>query len=189
MRCTKPSAELCSISAPVFVDVQSDTRTPQDYTVPTTSTGYFTFRNIANIGVHTVWVRGTSPALTIGTVTRTSDTTATVTFTSDQAGNHFHQIDGAAPANAAALVTAGTNETAMTATTNTINLTGLAVGQRTLYIAGQNGAAQVSNMLTVNIPATTPITTAQITVTPLRQAAHQTKPQQPPHQATLPQAR
>jgi len=141
----------------VFVDVQSDTRTPQDYTVPTTSTGYFTFRNIANTGVQTIWVRGTSPALTVGTITRTSDTEATVTFNSSIAGLRFHQLDGTAPSNAAALVSTGTNQTTMTAAANTITLTGLTPGARTIHIAGaQSGSEAVSNLLTVTIPAYIP---------------------------------
>ena len=63
----------------------------------------------------------TPPTLTAGTVNRTSDTEATVTFTSDEAGTYFYKVvdSGAeAPTN----IVSGTS-TDMAIGENTINLT------------------------------------------------------------------
>jgi len=95
------------------------------------------------------------PILTAGTVSRTSNTTATVTFNSTEAGDYFYQLDGAAPT-AGSLVSAGTNQTPMNDGANTIDLT-LTNGAHTLYIeAIEAGWVYESNLLTISIPAFNP---------------------------------
>jgi len=102
-------------------------------------------------------VDNTAPILAAGAVSRTNHTNATVDFTSTEAGTYFYQIDGTAPT-AASLVTAGTNSAAMTSGANTITLTNLTAGQRTIYIASQDAVGNVSNMLNITIPAYVPPT-------------------------------
>ncbi|MDR0862876.1 MAG: S-layer homology domain-containing protein, partial [Oscillospiraceae bacterium] len=92
----------------------------------------------------------TPPILTAGDVSRTSDTEATVEFTSDAVGTYYYQLDGTAPT-AAELVTAGTNATALTAAEHTISPT-LTAGAHTIYIAAKDAAGNVSNLLTIDIP-------------------------------------
>jgi hypothetical protein len=91
----------------------------------------------------------------VGAVNRASYAAATVKFTSDKAGTFYYQLDGVAPASAAALVAGGTNATALTAAEHTISLTTLTAGAHTLYIAAKDASNNVSNMLTVTIPAYT----------------------------------
>jgi len=100
----------------------------------------------------TMAVDNTAPALTAGTVNRTSDTAATVTFNSDEAGTYYYQLN-TAPADAAALANAGTNQTAMTAGEQTIPLTGITAGVHTIYVAAKDALGNVSSLLTLNIPA------------------------------------
>ncbi|MCL2378561.1 MAG: stalk domain-containing protein, partial [Defluviitaleaceae bacterium] len=156
------------VTGAAFVNVGGTYRLNTSYNTPTTRAGYFTFHDAPANPTSTVWVQAPAsvipPVITAGTVTRTGSTTATVEFSSNQTGHFFWQVDGTLPT-AASLVNAGSNQTVMTAATNTILLTGLSAGQRTLYIAGVN-AAVAGNMLTVTIPAfVTPITGGAITVT------------------------
>lgn len=95
----------------------------------------------------------TAPVLSAGSADRTASAVAAVSFSSDEAGTYYWQIDGAAPANAAALAAAGTNATALTATEQTISLTTLTAGAHTVYVAAKDGSGNVSNLLTITVPA------------------------------------
>ena len=141
------------------------------FTVPALADGNYTmrlFNEQANSNVYTDFcsalieipmaVQNTAPELTAGTANRTGDTTATVEFTSDEVGTYYYQLDGTAP-NAVALTSAGTNQTAMSAGEQTISLTGITAGLHTLYIAAKDVDGNVSNLLTLNIPANTYIVT------------------------------
>jgi uncharacterized repeat protein (TIGR02543 family) len=66
-------------------------------------------------------VDAAAPALSAGTVDRTSDSAATVKFTSDEAGTYYYQIDGTAPTSAADLAAAGTNPASHANVGNTLN--------------------------------------------------------------------
>lgn len=94
----------------------------------------------------------TAPILTVGAVERSSDTMATITFSSDEAGIYYYQMDGSAPT-ANELVIAGTNTSMMIADTMTVHLTSLTAGGHTLYVASKDMAGNVSNLLTITIPA------------------------------------
>jgi hypothetical protein len=95
----------------------------------------------------------TPPTLTAREINRTSHTEATVNFTADKAGYYYYQLDGSAPADANALVSAGTNETAMTLGEQTVNLITLTTGAHTLYIVAKSATDNVSDMLTIAIPS------------------------------------
>ncbi|GHU79104.1 hypothetical protein FACS1894191_1150 [Clostridia bacterium] len=108
-----------------------------------------------------------APTLMAGDGDRTSDTAATVKFTSGEAGTYYYQLDGTVPANAAALVSAGTNATTLTAAEQTIT-PALTAGAHILYITAKDAAGNVSNLLTLNIPAyTAPGTAPAITTASL----------------------
>ena len=94
------------------------------------------------------------PVLNSGTVSRTSDSNATVNFTSNVPGMHYFQLNGSAPT-AASLSAAGTNGSAMLAGNHTINFTTLTAGAHSVYIAAINTVGNVSNLLTITIPAYT----------------------------------
>ncbi|HOP11493.1 MAG TPA: InlB B-repeat-containing protein [Oscillospiraceae bacterium] len=92
------------------------------------------------------------PVLTAGDVTRTTDTTGTVKFTSSEAGEYYYAI-------VAAGTTAPTIDTSATGTAciageNTItNPTGLTAGAKDIYIKVKNAANTVSDALKIEIPA------------------------------------
>ncbi|MDR0854676.1 MAG: leucine-rich repeat protein [Clostridiales Family XIII bacterium] len=94
----------------------------------------------------------TAPTLTAGAVSRTSDAEATVKFSSDEAGTRYYQIDGDVPT-ATALAEDETNKDNMILGENTINLNNLTPGAHTIYIAGDDENRNVSNLLTIAIPA------------------------------------
>lgn len=105
----------------------------------------------SNVFFTAVWADTTAPVLSGGTVNRTSDTAATIGFTTNEAGTYYYQVDGSAPT-AGTLVLSGTSG-AMSNNGNTINLSGLAAGAHTVYIAAKDAAGNVSNMLTIPVPA------------------------------------
>ena len=95
----------------------------------------------------------TAPKLSNGSATRDSETTATVKFTSDEAGTYYYAVvesDGDAPAD---LTTIGTSGTCVTGT-NTISVTGLSgLGAKDIYIVVKDAAGNVSQPLKITIPA------------------------------------
>ena len=93
-----------------------------------------------------------APVLTSGSVGRTSNTTATVSFTSDSAGLYAWQLDGTAPA---VTTLALSTPIAMVVGTNTISLTGLTPGPHTIYIVAQGANQIVSETLIIGIPGYT----------------------------------
>ena len=95
----------------------------------------------------------TAPKLSNGSATRDSETTATVKFTSSEAGTYYYAVvesDGDAPAD---LTTIGTSGTCVTGT-NTISVTGLSgLGAKDIYIVVKDAAGNVSQPLKITIPA------------------------------------
>ena len=100
-------------------------------------------------------VDNTAPVLTVGAVDRTNETNATVKFRSDEAGTFYWQLDGAAPT-AASLAGAGTNATPLTTAEQTISFFTLTAGAHTIYIVATDDLGNISNLLTITIPAYTP---------------------------------
>jgi len=98
----------------------------------------------------------TAPVLSAGSADRTASAVAAVSFSSDEAGTYYWQIDGAAPANAAALVNGGAPSETLAVGENSQNYTGLSDGAHTVYVAAKDGSGNVSNLLTITIPAYNP---------------------------------
>jgi len=89
--------------------------------------------------------------LTPGSVTRTGNTDATVKFISGDAGAYNYQIGGTVPFIHELIWSCPKNT--MIAGENTINLTTLAAGRNTIYIAAIDESEKKANMLTITIPA------------------------------------
>ncbi|MEN6325731.1 MAG: S-layer homology domain-containing protein [Syntrophomonas sp.] len=103
----------------------------------------------------------TAPVLTAGGVSRSSDSEATVNFTSDEAGQYYYGVvaEGAA---VPAIDTSGPG-TACGTSEETITLTSLTAGGRDIYIKVKDAAGNVSGVLKITIPsllAGTPALTA-----------------------------
>ena len=92
----------------------------------------------------------TPPTLTAGTVNRTSDTEATVTFTSDEAGTYFYEVVNSGEG-APTDITSGTIYT-LTSDTNIITLTNLTAGAKDIYIVAKDAAENQSATLEIEIP-------------------------------------
>ena len=93
----------------------------------------------------------TAPTLTGGSATRTSETAATVKFTSSEAGTYYYSV-----------VDSGENEpdvdttetgTACDTTEQTISLTSLGAGAKDIYIVVKDAAGNISDKLKIEIPA------------------------------------
>jgi hypothetical protein len=91
------------------------------------------------------------PNLSAGTAERTSDTTATVKFTSSEAGAYFYSVVNSGAA--APTIGTSTGGTSAVVGENTIALTNLTVGARDIYIIVKNAAGVESTALKVEIPA------------------------------------
>ena len=94
----------------------------------------------------------TAPTLSNGSATRDSATTATVKFTSDEAGSYYYAVvesNEAAPT----IDTDGTG-TACDTTEQTISLNNLSgAGAKDIYIVAKDAAGNVSGKLKITIPA------------------------------------
>lgn len=93
----------------------------------------------------------TAPHLTAGGVSRNSDSEGTVKFTSDEAGQYYHQVVAAGDAppaidSSGPGIACGTSE-------ETINLVGLNAGGHDIYIIVKDEAGNVSDALRIAIPA------------------------------------
>ena len=96
----------------------------------------------------------TAPTLTAGTATRDSETTATVKFTSSEAGSYYYEVVNSGE-NQPTIDTDGTGTTCGT-TEQTISLTNLSdTSAKDIYIVVKDAAGNVSQPLTIQIPAYT----------------------------------
>lgn len=93
----------------------------------------------------------TAPTLTGDSATRTSDTAATVKFTSNEAGSYYYTVvdSGAAKPE---VNTNGTGTDCDT-TEQTISLTTLTAGAKDIYIVVKDAAGNISGKLKIEIPA------------------------------------
>ena len=108
----------------------------------------------------------TPPTLTAGTVSRTSDKDATVTFTSDEAGTYFYKVVDSG-ASKPTDITSGTSYS-LTSDTNTITLADLTAGAKDIYIVAKDNANNESTALTMGIPAyVEPVYSISADTTPL----------------------
>jgi hypothetical protein len=97
----------------------------------------------------------TAPTLTAGAVNRSSDTTATVKFTSNEAGSYYYIVAATAPANSAAVKAAdgGVGAAVAADAETTLSLTTLTAGQKTVYVVVEDGEGNLSAVLALTIPA------------------------------------
>ena len=99
-------------------------------------------------------IDNTAPTLTAGEVTRTSDTSATVKFTSNEAGTYYYEVvEGGALG--PTIDTTGTG-TACDTSEQIITLDNLTAGAKDIYIAVKDGVGNVSQPLKTGIPAYIP---------------------------------
>ncbi|HEX3030287.1 MAG TPA: S-layer homology domain-containing protein, partial [Clostridia bacterium] len=94
----------------------------------------------------------TAPSLTAGAAVRTSDTAATVKFTSNEAGGYYYSIvaDGAPTPS---IDTSGAGINCTTAEAVITNPIGITTGAKDIYIKVKDAAGNVSNALKIDIPA------------------------------------
>ena len=97
-------------------------------------------------------VDGTAPTLSGGSATRTGETTATVKFTSNEAGSYYYEVVNSGE-NQPTIDTAGTG-TPCDTTEQTISLTNLSdTSAKDIYIVVKDAAGNVSQQLKITIPA------------------------------------
>ncbi len=100
----------------------------------------------------TLTVDITAPTLSNGSATRDSETSATVKFTSDEAGTYYYVV-AESGAETSDIDTTGTG-TACVSGENTISLTSLSdAGAKDIYIVAKDAAENVSQPLKIEIPA------------------------------------
>lgn len=100
----------------------------------------------------TLTVDITAPTLSNGSATRDSETSATVKFTSDEAGSYYYEVVNSGE-NQPTIDTAGTGTTCDT-TEQTISLNNLSdAGAKDIYIVAKDAAENVSQPLKIEIPA------------------------------------
>jgi hypothetical protein len=95
---------------------------------------------------NSVWTKDTTvPVLSAGSVNRTSDTAATIGFTTDKAGTAYYLVvekDAPAPANTA--VKAGTSLGAVTVGANSGKAVTLTAGAKDIYVVVEDAAGNIS---------------------------------------------
>ena len=103
----------------------------------------------------TLTVDITAPTLSAGSATRDSETAATVKFTSDEAGSYYYVVDNnaTAPDSIDTTTTAGTSCKANEETE--ISIDSLSNGVQYIHIVVKDAVNNVSNVLTIPIPAYT----------------------------------
>ncbi|MDR1735911.1 MAG: S-layer homology domain-containing protein, partial [Oscillospiraceae bacterium] len=102
----------------------------------------------------------TAPVLSDGTVARTSDTAATIGFTTDEAGTAYYTVvdkDATPPTNTA--VAEGTEIGAVTATAVTGKAVTLTAGAKDIYVVVKDAAGNISTALKIAAAAYVPGTT------------------------------
>jgi hypothetical protein len=119
----------------------------------------------------------TAPVLTKGTVTRTSDTQATVQFHTNESGKYYYTTvtDGTATPS---ISTSGTG-TSLSAGWLTVNLT-VTTGAKDFYVRVKDAAGNVSNALKLDIPAYVPPTPPPEEPAPPQEPEEPEEPVSPP---------
>ena len=108
--------------------------------------GIGTYTTTAPVNQNSVWTKDTTvPVLSAGSVNRTSDTAATIGFTTDKAGTAYYLVvekDAPAPANTA--VKAGTSLGAVTVGANSGKAVTLTAGAKDIYVVVEDAAGNIS---------------------------------------------
>ena len=95
-------------------------------------------------------VDDTAPTLSNGSATRDSETSATVKFTSDEAGEYYYAVVASGVTEPTDIVSG--DSTNMASGENTINLTNLTAGAKDIYIVAKDAVENVSQTLQIVIP-------------------------------------
>jgi len=93
------------------------------------------------------------PVLTAGSAVRIAQLMVEITFTSDRAGTRYWQIDGEVPTAEALAGNPLSPRAAMTAGENKFNYGGLSTDEHIIYIAAKDTDGNVSELLSIVIPA------------------------------------
>ena len=131
--------------------------TPFTYAFTYNPASFTVERPTANSEVYVPYVDATPPALSAGTVNRTSDTAATIGFTTDEAGTAYCLVlasGAAAPTKAA--VKAGTSLGAVTAGSSTGKAITLTEGAKDVYVVVEDAAGNISAPLKIETAAWVP---------------------------------
>lgn len=99
----------------------------------------------------TLTVDTTAPTLSAGSATRDSETTATVKFTSDEAGEYYYTVVESGATEPTDIVSGDSAN--MASGENTINLTNLTAGAKDIYIVAKDAVGNISDVLKMEIPA------------------------------------
>ena len=131
-----------------------DSATPGAKTVTIT----YTEKGVTKTATVSVTVKAeadtTPPALSAGTVNRTSDIAATISFTTNEAGTAYYLVlAGGAEAPTVAQVKAGTSLGAVTAGANADKAVELTAGARDIYVVVEDAAGNISAPLKIEAPA------------------------------------
>jgi hypothetical protein len=105
-------------------------------------------------GVKQIAADTTAPVLLAGAINRISDTDATVTFTSDEAGEYYYEV-ATAGSQQPDIDTSGSG-TPCDTSEQTISLGSLSAGDLDIYIVVKDAAGNVSEALQMEIPAYIP---------------------------------
>lgn len=98
----------------------------------------------------TLTVDITAPTLSAGSATRDSETTATVKFTSDEAGEYYYAVVESGATEPTDIVSG--DSTNLASGENTITLTNLTAGAKDIYIVAKDAVENVSQTLQIVIP-------------------------------------
>lgn len=98
----------------------------------------------------TLTVDTTAPTLSNGSATRDSETTATVKFTSDEAGEYYYTVVESGATEPTDIVSGDSAN--MASGENTITLTNLTAGTKDIYIVAKDAMGNVSQTLQIVIP-------------------------------------
>jgi urease gamma subunit len=150
-RYTVQSGDLAPSGISVGTSIESNGGIIKDYVGNTANLALNSVGDTTGVKVDSI-----APGLIVGQVNRTSDTTAEVKFTSDEAGQYYYEVveSGAV---APTLNTSGIGMVCA-ASENTIDLTGLTSGEKDIYIKVKDAAGNVSNALKINISIYVPPT-------------------------------
>ena len=99
-------------------------------------------------------VDDTAPTLSNGSATRDSKTSATVKFTSDEAGEYYYAVVESGATEPTDIVSGDSAN--MASGENTINLTNLTAGAKDIYIVAKDAVENVSQTLKIVIPESIP---------------------------------
>lgn len=137
-----------------------------DYSFNSSATQYVKSDKIVLLldGNNVSGVPPTAPKLTAGAITRTSDTEATVKFTSDKTGEYYYEVveDGAS---APTIDTSGAGIACDITETTITNPTGLNAGAKDIYIVVKDASGDISIPIKLDIPAYVAPDTTSPTIT------------------------